>query len=84
MKKLLGLLRIFLVLVLQFKITGTSGSQCGMVDEDTQGGEWPFVAGLYDRNTSELFCGGTLLNSKHVLTGAYVRLTKRHSFNTEN
>ena len=59
--------------------------QCGQVNEDKQsiarivGGsktppnKFPWLAALYirPRNAEELFCGGSLISSQHVLTAAH-------------
>lgn len=36
---------------------------------ETDRGQWPFIAALYHTNKSEYFCGGTLISSRHILTG---------------
>lgn len=33
------------------------------------GAEWPFITALYFINSSEYFCGETIIFKKHVLTG---------------
>jgi len=35
----------------------------------SQFGEWPFMAGIFHKN--RLFCGGSLIDSRHVLTAAH-------------
>lgn len=35
----------------------------------TKRGEFPFLCALYDIEEDEIFCGGTLITTKHVLTG---------------
>lgn len=35
----------------------------------TRRGEFPFLCALYDIEEDEIFCGGTLITTKHVLTG---------------
>lgn len=32
-------------------------------------GEWPFLVALYNAENLEIFCGGTLISQRHVLTG---------------
>lgn len=62
----------------QLKINEVMGSQCGKVDvlqptilkgTQTLRGEWPFIAALLEAKRNEFFCGGTLISTKHVMTG---------------
>lgn len=55
-----------------------NGTECGTVEvihpfiipgTPTLRGQWPFIAALYAVHPSKYFCGGTLISSKHVLTG---------------
>lgn len=34
-----------------------------------ENGQWPFVVSLLFKSLNQFFCGGTLITSKHVLTG---------------
>jgi len=59
-------------------IQGAAGGKCGMVDivvprilfgTQTQRGEWPFLVALFQVHKLEFCCGGSLVSTKHVLTG---------------
>lgn len=42
------------------------------IDENqTLKGFWPFAVAIYEIKEHRLFCGGTLISKKHVLTGDY-------------
>lgn len=56
------------------------GEQCGRINfpkglsiegNQTRIGFWPFSAAIYEIKEYRLFCGGTLISKKHVLTGIY-------------
>lgn len=36
---------------------------------ETIRGQWPFLVALFNLETSKFFCGGSLITTKHVLTG---------------
>lgn len=74
---------LLIIVVLSFttlKVCATNvpSIQCGTT-EFTQGlitkgtkttrGEWPFLTALLTAETKTFFCGGTLISTKHVLTG---------------
>lgn len=42
--------------------------------------EWPFIAALYEKRPTEFFCGGTVISSRHVLTGNNNYLYRRKSW----
>nr|AQM58390.1 venom s1 protease 12 [Pristhesancus plagipennis] len=42
-----------------------------------QSNEFPFVAGIVDKYTGYLFCGGTLVTNSHVITGAHCTWRRR-------
>lgn len=65
-------------LIFQLKIYKVLCSQCGNVDllqptilkgTETLRGQWPFIAALIEAKEEEFFCGGTLISTKHVMTG---------------
>lgn len=65
---LVGLLQIYPV----------SGIECGTVDvihdlirggNEAVKGAWPFVVVIYRINYTKPYCEGTLISTKHVLTG---------------
>lgn len=70
--------KLNLLLFLLF-ISEIGGQECGEVKIDWGNrvangkkavkGEWPFLAALYKLESSEYFCGSTVITNKHVLTG---------------
>lgn len=74
----------FLILALTtYEVSGRemTSIQCGTANftreliwygNKTERGEWPFLTALFkvkEEEENEFFCGGTLVSSKHVLTG---------------
>lgn len=43
---------------------------------ETVRGEFPFLCALYHIEFNKLFCGATLISSKHVITGKKHRLSR--------
>lgn len=77
----LRLLSICIALMCQFEIyeTKTTGSATLETIDPLQANydrvmDWPFLAALYRTDHSKFFCGGTLISSRHILTGITVRL----------
>lgn len=73
-----SLLSVSVALVCQLHLYQASDIECGTVDftrpiieggSPTIRGDWPFIATLRNVEQSEYFCGGTLISTKHVLTG---------------
>lgn len=65
----------------QLGISKVTSSECGKVEvlapqifygKQTYRGEWPFLAALHFVQGMQFFCGGTLISSKHVLTGKFI------------
>lgn len=59
-------------------ISADSQLNCGMTEyvrrlisrgTETERGEFPFLTALYIIKESRFHCGGTLISSRHVLTG---------------
>lgn len=42
-------------------------------------GEWPFIAAIYNVQSSKFFCSGTLLTTQHVVSAAHCIHTKYES-----
>ncbi|ODM99297.1 Venom serine protease 34 [Orchesella cincta] len=59
------------------KDVNTTHCYCGLIDQKIVGGEpakiesFPWLAGLVRRGGFRPFCGGTLINSKYILTAAH-------------
>lgn len=49
------------------KVLYSSGFAIG--GNQTERGQWPFLVALYNVEYEDFFCGGSLITSKHVLTG---------------
>lgn len=71
------LLLVSLLLFVAF-VTANEFNECGKPKmyyglvyggNETQKGEFPFLAALYHIESDVVFCGGTLISAKHVLTG---------------
>lgn len=69
---------ILVGLLFQFGVIKVSGNACGTIDvlvsrisggEETERGEWPFLAALYYLEKLQFFCGGTIISERHVLSG---------------
>lgn len=44
----------------------------------TNRGEWPFLAAFYYTDKSTFFCAGTVISSKHILTGTKFSCPRNH------
>lgn len=42
----------------------------GIHGSSTRRGQFPFLCALYSLEENQVFCGGTLITTKHVLTGS--------------
>lgn len=69
---------IFCGLIFQFKIIEVTNSECGTVavaiPQIFRGtgivrGQWPFLVALFHTKDNGFFCGGTIITTKHILTG---------------
>lgn len=69
-----------LVVVLDLVNWQATAIECGTINipkgltiegNQTRKGFWPFAVSLYEIKYSQIFCGGTLISKKHVLTGIF-------------
>lgn len=76
----LGVFMFVLGFVLNLQNSLANASGCGTINfpkglsieaNQTQKGFWPFTVAIYEVKEYRLFCGGTLISKKHVLTGTY-------------
>lgn len=67
----LRFLSICVALVCQFKTFETKSSVSSTLEtlQVNYVRAWPFLAALYRTDQSKFFCGGTLISSRHILTG---------------
>lgn len=72
--------------VFLFQIVQPTDLECGSVTksdiplvlngEQSRRGDWPFIAALY-KKPYKFYCGGTVVSTKHVLTGRSVEFVLR-------
>lgn len=57
-------------LITRLELAGQSSSTCSQksIGRRLFQRQWPFAAAIYD-DEKELFCGGNLITSQHILTG---------------
>ena len=69
---------VVIALVFQVGLFKTSDVKCGTSDfsvslviggNKTEKGQWPYVAALYYADIFRFFCGGTVITTKHIMTG---------------
>lgn len=48
---------------------GNSSHAAGNMNGETERGQWPFLVALYNVELESFFCSGSLITSKHVVTG---------------
>lgn len=75
---LLGVFMFVLGVLLNSVNSQTIDNECGAINipkglaiegHQTLKGFWPFAVGVYEIKDYKLFCGGSLISRKHVLTG---------------
>lgn len=77
--KFINFLGVFTIgLVLNTVNLNAIANECGTVSisrglsierNKTYEGSWPFAVAIYEIEAYKLFCGGTLISRRHVLTG---------------
>ncbi|EOX3354583.1 trypsin-like serine protease [Vibrio cholerae] len=68
-----GVVGTLLFTSFQFSASGTESGVSSRIigGEQATAGEWPYMVALTARNSSHVFCGGSLLNERYVLTAAH-------------
>lgn len=83
-KNVLGFLSVVACLVYQLVNWKVMANECGIIsiprgltieENQTKKGVWPFAAALYEKKESRLLCGGTLISTRHILTGNKLKKT---------
>lgn len=76
---LLFLLFLKLMTCSDFNTCGKSKSYSGLISggNETKKGEFPFLAALYDLEIAQVFCGGSLITTRDVITGKLFTAKKK-------
>lgn len=68
-----GVVGTLLFTSFQFSASGTESGVSSRIigGEQATAGEWPYMVALTARNSSHVFCGGSYLGGRYVLTAAH-------------